>query len=101
MLTFFIDNFIEFPNLDVIEINREPRGPLVEKLIPAFKKIQKAGKSLIINFTTVSFSLDLIEKETTILRDNLSELGLCIYIGVEDVSDGKRKLNLLKRILGK
>ena len=99
--SFVVDNLIEFPNLDVIEINREPMGPSVEELLPIFKKIQKAGKSLLINFTTVSFNLDLIEKETTILRDNLSEVGLCIYISIKDVSDGKRKLNLLKRILGK
>lgn len=95
---FIIDYLIKFSNLDVIEINREPMGPSVEELLPAFKKIQKAGKSLLINFTTVGFSPDMIEKEVLAIKDNLSPAGLCIYICVKDISDGKIKLDILKKI---
>ena len=97
---FIIDELVKFPNLDVIEVNREPMGPSVEELLPTFKKIQENNKSLLLNFTTVSFSLELLEKEVKIACSNLSSEGLCIYISVKDVEDGNRKMDLLRKILG-
>ena len=93
--SFIIDYLIEFPNLDIIEVNREPMGPSIEEMMPMFKKIQEANKSLLINFTTVDFSIELIEEETRLLKNNLKLGNLCIYICVKDIEDGQRKLKLL------
>jgi hypothetical protein len=96
---FIVDELLKLPNLDIIEINREPMGPSVEELLPTFKKIQENNKSLIINFTTVNFDLELLEREVSLAVNSLSKRGLCIYVSVKDKDDGIKKMDLVKRII--
>ncbi len=97
---FVVDELIDFSNLIIIEINREPLaiGPSVEEMLPVFKKIQESNKALIINFTDIDFSPDLIEKETSLICKNLSYEGLCIYICAEDIKDAYKKTEAVKKI---
>ena len=96
---FIIDRLLALPNLDVIEINREPVGPPIEELIPSLKLIQDHDKSLLINFTSIDFSTELIEGEVKTLCHNLSMRGLGIFISVENVNDGIKKINTVNKVL--
>ena len=96
---FIIDRLLALPNLDVIEINREPVGPPIEELIPSLKLIQDHDKSLLINFTSIDFSTELIEGEVKTVCHNLSMRGLGIFISVENVNDGIKKINTVNKVL--
>lgn len=96
---FIVDELLKLPNLDIIEINREPMGPSVGELLPTFKKIQENNKSLLINFTSVNFDLELLEREVRLAAGSLSKRGLCIYVCVKDKDDGIKKMDLAKRII--
>lgn len=95
---FIIDELIKFPNLKIIEVNREPMGPSVSELLPAFKKIQNSNKALIIDFTYIDFTPDLIKEEVQFAFDYLSSNGLCIYICVADVEDGLLKTEAVNKV---
>ena len=98
---FTVDELIKFPNLRIIEINREPEaiGPSTEELIPSFKKIQESGKAAIINYTDIDFSPEFIEKEVKVVKDDLSCRGLCIYICALDPEDGREKLKAARKAI--
>lgn len=100
---FVVNELVNFPNLRIIEINREPEaiGPTVKEMIPYFKKIQKYKKSLLINFADVDFSIDLIEEETELICRELSYRGLCIYGCAKDIDDGFKKSKAIKNIFKK
>jgi len=97
---FVAGELVSFANLKIIEINREPLaiGPSLEEMLPVFKKIQDSGKALVINFTDIDFSPELIEKEVRLACDNLAYEGLCIYICVENTKDGLRKTEAAKEV---
>ena len=97
---FTVDELIKFPNLKIIEINREPEaiGPSTEEMLPVFKKIQESGKAALINYTDIDFKPEFIEKEVRIACDNLSYNGLCIYICAADVEDARRKTKAISGI---
>lgn len=96
---FIIDKLLALPNLDVIEINREPVGPPIEELIPSLKQIQDHDRSLLINFTNIDFSSELIEEEIRTIYHNLSMRGLGIFISAENVDDGIKKINAVNKVL--
>ena len=97
---FMVDELVNYPNLKIVEINREILGGVycINDLVPAFKKLQDSGKSIMILYDHFDVDIELIEKELIIIKDNLSNRGMCIQIYVEDVTDGIRKVNLLKKI---
>ena len=57
--------------------------------------IQDHDKSLLINFTNIDFSSELIEEEVRIIYRNLSMRGLGIFLSVENVNDGINKINAI------
>ena len=91
---------INYPNLKIIEINREPEaiGSDMEKLVSAFRKIQDSQKSIYIHFTDINFELALLEKELNIIKNSLSINGMCVNICVRDMEDGKKKIELLRKV---
>ena len=97
---FVADELVNFPNLRIIEINREPLviGPSLEEMLPVFKKIQDKNKALLINFTDIDFSPELLEKEIRLTCQNLSYEGLCIYICVEDIKDAYKKTKAIEKV---
>lgn len=97
---FVVDELIKFPNLKIIEINRDPENisPSLGEMMPYFKKIQESGKALLINFTDIDFSPELIERETKLACENLVYKGLCIFVTVKNIEDGKRILKSVKKI---
>ncbi|MCL4385900.1 MAG: hypothetical protein M1479_09465 [Actinobacteria bacterium] len=96
---FIIDKLLALPNLDIIEVNREPIGPSIEELIPSLRLIQQHNKSLLINFTNIDFSSELIEEEVKIIYRNLSMRGLGIFLSVENVNDGINKINAINNAI--
>ena len=97
---FILDELVKFPNLKIIEINREPEaiGPPIEELIKPLKKIQDCRKAAILCFTDPDFTPDFIEKEIKIVCQELSYRGFCINIIAADVEDGKRKIQSISKI---
>ena len=97
---FVSDELVKFPNLRVIEINREPVaiGPSLEDMLPVFKQIQENGKSLLINWTDIDFSPELIEKEVALACNNLSHEGLCIFVCAENVEDAFVKTRAVEKV---
>ena len=97
---FIVDELVDFPNLRIIEVHREPLavGPSFEEMLPAFKKIQDKNKALLINFTDIDFSPELLEKEVGLACKHLSPKGLCIYICAEDIEDGYKKTEAIKKV---
>lgn len=97
---FMVDELIKYPNLKIIEINREPEtiGPDMEKLVAAFRKIQDNQKSIYIHFTDISFNFALLEKELNIIKNNLSTNGMCVNICVGDLGDGLKKMDLMRKV---
>ena len=96
-----VDELINFPNLKIIQTHREisvELNPTMKEMIPIFKKIQKHKKALIINFTDIDLSIDLIEEETELVCKELSYNGLCIFICVKDIEDGAAKSEVVKRV---
>ena len=42
--------------------------------------------------------MDLITEEVKLVCDSLSYRGLCIFICVENIADGERKIEAVKRV---
>jgi len=97
---FVADELVRFPNLKIIEVNREPLaiGPSLEDMLPVFKKIQENGKSLLINWTDIDFTPELLEKEVGLACDYLSYEGLCVYVCAENIEDAYKKTDAVKKI---
>ncbi len=86
---FLLDAFLEIEELRCLEINNDALGPPLEKMVPYFRRVQDAGRSLLIRG---SFTPD----EARLLRDALDPRGLYLLILVESV----QQTETLRPILG-
>ncbi|MCL5744645.1 MAG: hypothetical protein M1541_12080 [Acidobacteria bacterium] len=86
---FLLDAFLEIGEIRCFEINQDALGPPLRRMIPHFRKVQEAGKPLLIrgSFTP---------EEARILMDCLDPRGLFLYIMVENM----KQIELLRPILG-
>ena len=98
---FILDELLKIGNLTILEINREPEviGPSVRELMPAFRRTQECGKSLLVNFTQGAVGIALFEEEVTLLCEELPFRGLCIYVMADDEGDGRRRMEIIRKIL--
>jgi len=82
---FVVDDLIEIPELDVIEINYEPYGVTLEKMLPFLIKVKKS-KRLVLwgDFTT---------EDLVFLNRNLSPDNLCLQMNVVDVKAAKEMMD--------
>lgn len=86
---FVLDHILEIDALRCLEINNDVGGPPVSEMVPHFRKVQKAGRSLLVRG---SFS----ESDLKLLMDSLDPRGLYIYIMVQDEAE----IEKLKPIVG-
>ena len=86
---FILDKILEIEEIRAFEINNDVGGPPVDQMLPCFKKVQAAGRPLLIRG---SFDPD----ELKLLVDSLDPAGLYIYIMATDAEEIER----LRPILG-
>jgi hypothetical protein len=67
-----LDDFLELDELECIEIVVDPSGPELEQLVPAFSRIQE--------FKPLVIFADFNPNQLDFIMDQLSPIGLCIYI---------------------
>lgn len=76
---FLLDAFIEIREIQCFQINKDALGPSTAAMIPHYRKVQTAGKPLLIRG---SFSAD----EARLLLDSLDPRGLFLNIMVENIA---------------
>jgi hypothetical protein len=86
---FLLDAFLEIAEIQCFEVNNDALGPPVAAMVPHFRKIQRAGKPLLIrgSFTT---------EEIRMLMDSLEPRGLFLNIMVNDM----REIDALRPLAG-
>jgi hypothetical protein len=77
---FLLDDFLEIEEIGCFEVNDDVSGPPLEVMLPYFKRIQQADRSLLIRG---SFS----SSELAMLMDALVPKGLYLYIMIEKVEE--------------
>jgi hypothetical protein len=76
---FLLDAFLEIQEIQCFQINKDALGPSTATMIPHYRKVQEAGKPLLIRG---SFDAG----EVRLLLDSLDPLGLFLNIMVESVT---------------
>jgi hypothetical protein len=85
---FLLDAFLEVEEIRCFEINKDASGPAVAAMVPFFRKVQDARRSLLIRG---SFA----PEELRSLTDSLDPRGLFLLIMVKD----RREVDALKLLL--
>lgn len=75
-----LGGFLEIEELGCFEINNDASGPPLSEMIPYFRKVQSAGRSLLIRG---SFTVDELHH----LQDTLEARGLMLLILVKDYEE--------------
>jgi hypothetical protein len=80
---FLLDAFLEIEELRCFEINNDAAGPPLESMVPFFRRVQEAGRSLLVRgaFTP---------EELRMLVGSLDPRGLALLIMVRDPSEVDR-----------
>jgi len=86
---FLLDAFLEIEELRCLQINNDALGPPLAQMVPHFRHVQEAGRSLVVRG---SFTPD----EVRLLRDALDPRGLYLLILVESA----KQAEALRPILG-
>jgi hypothetical protein len=86
---FLLDAFLEIEDVTCFQVNNDALGPPVSKMVPHFKMIQDAGRSLLIRG---SFSAS----ELGMLLEELDPRGLMLLIMVEN----EEQISLARHIIG-
>jgi len=86
---FILDGFLEIDELRCFEINNDAIGPPLAEMVPYFRMVQAARRSLVIRG---SFSRDDIR----LLMDSLDARGLYLLILVKEVQEADALRPLLK-----
>ena len=76
---FLLDAFLEIQEIQCFEINKDALGPSTVAMIPHYRKVQKAGKPLLIRGSFDS-------EEVRLLLDSLDPRGLFLNIMVESMA---------------
>jgi hypothetical protein len=80
---FLLDAFLEIEELRCLEINNDVSGPPLAQMVPHFRRVQQAGRSLLIRG---SFEPD----EIKLLVDKLAAEGLMLLVMVKDYDEIER-----------
>ena len=86
---FLLDAFLEIGEIACFQINKDARGPSTAAMIPHYRKVQAAGKPLLIRGSFDAAELRL-------LLDSLEPRGLFLNIMVESVSE----MDALRPVVG-
>jgi len=87
---FLLDLFLEIDGLKAIQVSLDSGGPELEDIIESLKKIQKAGKGLVIKGVLNESSIARAQAE-------LSAGGLCLQAVVNDVDEAKALQDIFDR----
>ena len=77
---FLLDTILEIEELGCLEINHDASGPPLTKMIPYYRKVQDAGRSLVVRG---AFEPD----ELRMLMGTLDSKGLLLLIMVKDLAE--------------
>lgn len=77
---FLLEAFLEIHEIKCFEINNDAAGPPLDQMIPYFKLVQQAGRSLIIRGSFTKEELDS-------LTSALDSRGLFLLVMVQDLSE--------------
>ena len=86
---FILDAFLEIEDLRCLEINNDAIGPPLAEMLPYFRMVQRARRSLLIRGS-------LTPEDARMLMDSLDARGLYLLVVVKDV----READTLRPILG-
>jgi hypothetical protein len=86
---FILDAFLEIEELRCFQINNDAIGPPLGEMVPYFRMVQQARRSLVVRG---SFTPDDIR----LLMDSLDPRGLYLLILVKDVREAEALRPLLK-----
>jgi len=87
---FVIDELINIPDLDVIEINYESYGPSLSEMLREFDKILKEKRLVIWG--------DFSVRDLQFLRNNVPSNNLCLQINVPTAELAQQKLIFIKEL---
>jgi len=77
---FVLEEMLEITEIAAFQVNLDVSGPPLERMLPFYRRIQEAGRPLLIR---ASFAPD----ELRLLLDSLSPRGLYLYIMVQDMGE--------------
>jgi len=80
---FLLEAFLEIEELRCFEINNDASGPPIPRMIPYFREVQRAGRSLLIRGAFAPADL-------AVLVDALDTRGLALLIMVRDLEEAAR-----------
>lgn len=86
---FILDAFLEIEELRCLEINNDAIGPPLAEMLPFFRMVQQAGRSLLIRGS-------LAPDDARLLMDGLEPRGLYLLVVVKDAQEAET----LRPILG-
>jgi hypothetical protein len=86
---FLLDAFLEIQEIQCFQVNKDALGPSTAAMIPHYRKVQKAGKPLLIRGSFDS-------EEVRLLLDSLNPRGLFLNIMVESIG----RVELLRPLFG-
>lgn len=87
---FVIDDLVNIPELDVIEINYEPSGPSLEVLLPSFQKV--------LNYKSLVIWGEFSKQELVFLKNHLPTRKLSLQINVNSSHAARLKLSQVEDI---
>ena len=88
---FVLDDLLRNENLKVVEINKDVGGPGISEMLPVFKKVLDAKKSVMIWG-------DLAEDELKLVYDSLPNEGIFLNLIQEDFKTAKRVSDFLNKL---
>jgi len=87
---FLLDDFLDIDDIDVFQINRDAVGVHLQEMVPGLKKIQDAGRLLLLR-------ADFQEEEIALVARELSPIGLMIQIVTHGPAEAVAFQDLLRR----
>lgn len=88
---FLIDNILEVSTVTAFQVSKDAEIDTITPMLPGLKKIQQAGKPLIVKGT---FSYD----DLLLIKENLSLPGLCLQPVVSNVKEAEHILPQLREL---
>jgi hypothetical protein len=88
---FLIDNFLEVPTIKAFQVSKDAGTDTIAAMLPGLKKIQRAGRPLI-----VKGAFD--ENDLQLIKENLSVAGLCLQPVVSGVDEATQMLPRIRTL---
>lgn len=85
---FLLDLFLEIEELKAIEVSLDEGGARCEDVVDSLKKIQNAGKCLVIKGV-------MDKQSTSLVREKLSIRGICLQAVVSNLDEAKKLQDIL------